>query len=84
MTIFCKICNAPLVDENTVVIDNSYTFSHRHCFQFTMENYCKILEIGTFKNINEKYLSNSSKRMVNKPKSFVKNSIHKFTFKISS
>jgi hypothetical protein len=84
MTKFCKICNAPLVDENTVVIDNSYTFSHRHCFHFTMENYCKILEIGTFKNIKEKYLSNSSKRTVNKPKSFVKNSSQKSTLKISS
>lgn len=84
MTKFCMVCNTPLVDENTVVIDHSYTFSHRHCFHFTMENYCKILEIGTYKNIKDKYLSNSSKRTLNKPKSFVKNSIRKFTLKKSS
>lgn len=55
MTICCNICHTPINDNNSIVMNNSYTFYHRHCFNFTMENYCEILEICSFKNIKEKY-----------------------------
>ncbi len=51
----CNICHTPIDDENRIIIDNSNTFYHRHCFNFTIDNYCKISEIGTFKNIKKKY-----------------------------
>jgi hypothetical protein len=86
MTKCCKICCAPIEDENSIVMDHSYHFYHRHCFQLTMENYCEILEIGTYKNVKEKYsfLFNSSQKMQNKPKGYAKNTIYKFNQRKSS
>jgi hypothetical protein len=57
----CNICHTPIEDENSIIMDNSNAFYHRHCFHFTMENYCKVEMICTFKNIKEKYSSLKNK-----------------------
>jgi hypothetical protein len=74
---YCMICHSPIENENSVIMDHSNNVYHRHCFHLTMENYSEILEIGTFKNVKEKYsfIFNSPQKMQNKPKSFMENRI---------
>jgi ribosomal protein S26 len=55
MTICCNICHAPINDENSIIMDKSYTVYHRNCFCVTMDNYCKIVEIGSLENMKKKY-----------------------------
>lgn len=86
MTKFCNICHTPIDDENRIVMDNSYHFFHRHCYHFTMENYCEILEMCSFKNVKEKYsfLFNAPQKTLEKPKGYARNVINKFNQRKSS
>lgn len=64
----CTICHTLIEDENNIIIDNSNTFYHRHCFHFTMDNFDKISEIGTLKNIKKKYTGLKKKLVLHSKK----------------
>lgn len=57
----CNICHTPIDDENKIIVDNSNTFYHRHCYNFTIDNYCKVEMVCTFKNIKKKFSSLKNK-----------------------
>ena len=61
MNICCNTCHAPINDDNSIIMTNSHIFYHRNCFQFTMESYCTVQAICSFKNIKEKYFSLNDK-----------------------
>ena len=66
MNICCNTCHAPLNDDNSIIMTNSHILYHKNCFHFTIENYCTILEIGSFRNIKEKYSSLNTVRNIQK------------------
>lgn len=53
MTDFCAICNATLTNDEIIIIDYYSTLFHRKCFPIYFADL--INDIGTYKNIQDKY-----------------------------
>ena len=56
----CKICHIPIEDENNVIKCSNNVY-HRHCYNFTIDNYCDVDRICKFKNIKSLFTSSKGK-----------------------